>query len=34
MSWELIKAILCFTLAGVGMYVVWLLAKDEDRREF
>ena len=34
MSWELIKAILCFTLAGVGIYVVWLLAKDEDRREF
>ena len=30
----LIKAILCFIGAGIGMYVVWLLAKDEDRREF
>ena len=34
MSWELIKAILCFTLAGVGMYAVWYLAKMKTEENF
>ena len=34
MSWELIKAILCFIFAGVGMFIVWYLAKDDNGRDF
>ena len=34
MSPPLIKAILCFVAAGVGIYIVWYLAKDDNGRDF
>lgn len=34
MSWDLIKACLCFVGAGVGMYIAWWLANSADRRDF
>jgi len=34
MSYELIMACLCFIGVGLGICIIWWLAKSDDRREF